>query len=357
MPPEAIVEEGERGERPVLLRPGLVGLVRRRPVADTHRVVAPREQHLHRPPALAGQVGRDDRVLAHAELAAEAAAHVVLDDGDVGRRDLEGPGQAVADAVDVLGRVVDDEVVALPRGDAAVRLGRVVDLEAGPVGALDDDVGLGEAFFDVAPAVLEELVDVGLAVAHLRGGRVAGLLPIDDGGERLVLDLDQGQGLLGRPLVDGRHGRDLLAGVADLAVGELQGGLDPGHGQRRGEVDRNDFGRGPRRAQDLADEHAPEPDVVRVPGPPRDDLAAVDARRRFPDVNEGRLRGLGFRRGGWDRRGLDRPGLPFRVASGVGGIGFPSHVRPPSAFSPRCRRHRRSWRSCRSGRGSRRAPA
>ena len=253
--------------------------MRRRPVADAHRVVAPREQHLHRPPALPGQVGRDDRVLARAELAAEAAAHVVFNDSDVGRRDLEGPGQAVADAVDVLGRVVDDEVVALPRGDAAVRLGRVVDLEAGPVGALDDDVGLGEALFDVAPAVLEELVDVGLAVAHLRGARVAGLFPIDDGGERLVLDLDQGQGLLGRPLVDGGHGRDLLAGVADLAVGELQGGLDPGHGQRRGEVDRNDLGRGPRRAQDLADEHALEPDVVRVPGPPRDDLAAVDARR------------------------------------------------------------------------------
>ncbi len=330
----------------------------RRPVADAQGVVAPRQQHFDRPARLAGQPGRRDRVLARGQLAAEAAAHVVLDDRDVGGRDLEGPGQAVADAVDGLGRVVDDEVVALPRGHAAVRLGRIVDLEAGPVGLLDDDVGLGEALLDVAAGVLVELLDVGLAVPDLRGVRIAGLFPVDDGRERLVLDLDQGQGLFGRALVDRGHGRDLLSGVADLAVGQLQRGQDPGQGQGRGEIDRNDLGRRPRRAQDLADEHALQLDVVGELGPAGDDLAAVDARRRLADEPE--VRGLGLGRRGFRLGGRllgRRAGLSRRVSPGVGGVRFASHVTPPSSSWPRLRPPRRSWRNCRSGRGSRPGPA
>jgi hypothetical protein len=79
-----------------------------------------------------------------------------------------------------LRRIIDDEVVPVPRRDAAVGLRRVMGLEAGPVRALDDDVGLGEAFIDVAPAVIVEGFDVGLAVADLGSARVAGLFPIDD---------------------------------------------------------------------------------------------------------------------------------------------------------------------------------
>jgi hypothetical protein len=360
-PSRRVVQERERDDRPVLPGPDLVGLAGRRPVADADGVVAPRVQDLDRPPGLAGQVRRRDRIIAEAELAAEAAAHVVLDDGDVGRRELEGPGQAVADAVDALGRIVDDEVVALPHGDAAVRLGRVVDLEARPVGPLDDDVGLREALLDVAPRVLVDLLDIGLVVADLRGTRVAGLLPVDDVGERLVFDLDEGQGLLGRPLVDRGHGRDLLSGVADLALGELQGGHDPRQGQGRREVDRDDLGRRVGRAKVLADEHPAELDIVGEFGPAGDDLAAVDAGRGLPDVLELGGLGLGLRLGGLGRRllrgGRRDPRLTLRVSPGDGDIFFAFHLRPPSAFSPRRRRPHRSWRSCRSGRGSRRAPA
>src|SRR5690606_34831513 len=112
--------------------------------------------------------------------------------------------------------------------------------------ALDDDVRLGKALFDIAPAetdgaddVVRQAVDVDLFTALDRGMHLRlGPLPllrlgadyrgvrlhrgarIDHDTERFVVDLDQRRGLLRSRLTLGDHHRDRLTVVDHLVAGE-----------------------------------------------------------------------------------------------------------------------------------------
>ena len=74
------------------------------------------ERAAHRPAGLAGERDRDVRVVAGPVLRAEAAAHVVADHAHAVGRQLELPGDRVADPPDELRRDVDLERVAFPAG-------------------------------------------------------------------------------------------------------------------------------------------------------------------------------------------------------------------------------------------------
>src|SRR5262249_37481268 len=94
-----------------------------RPVAGGGGLGRAIEHQLDGRLGLEGQLGGGDALHVGAELAAEAAAHVVGDalDVDVGDARLEVPGQQVCREEDGLGRAPDGQVVALPLGDEAVR--------------------------------------------------------------------------------------------------------------------------------------------------------------------------------------------------------------------------------------------
>jgi hypothetical protein len=114
-------------------------------------------------------------------------------------------------------------------------------------------------------------------------GRLAG---VDDGRQRVVLDVDERERVVGRVLVGRDHERDLLALEADLVAGEhglrvvgdrrhprqaerlevLGGddGRDVGVRERRRGVDRDDLRVRVRAAQHLPVEHPRQLDVVQV---------------------------------------------------------------------------------------------
>ena len=110
----------------------------------------------------------------------------------------------------------------------------------GGVLPLDDDVCLREAAFGVALLVAEMGGNVaGLVAALAHGGGAQflveqrravfhGLADIDDGGEHLIVDLDQGQGRLGHVSVDRSDGGDRVA---------LKQRLFAGHHVVRGELE------------------------------------------------------------------------------------------------------------------------
>ena len=164
-----------------------------------------------------------------------------------------------------------------------------------------DRVGLGERAVGgrlVAglPGRAREVVALaGLVVADQRRVGVERLAGVDDRRQRLVLDVDQLQRVVGRVLVGRDHERDLLALEADLVAGEhglgvvgdrrhpgqaerlevLGGdhGGDVGMGQRGRGVDRDDARVGVRAAQHGAVHHPRQLDVVEVGA-----LAADEAR-------------------------------------------------------------------------------
>ena len=84
----------------------------------------------------------DEALRVGAELAAEAAAHVLRDDADVGARNLEALREAVLRAVDALRGHPRRQLVAVPLADAAVRLHAHVRDDMRRIGLLDDVRGL-----------------------------------------------------------------------------------------------------------------------------------------------------------------------------------------------------------------------
>ena len=192
----------------------------------------------------------------------------------------------------VSGVEVGDDPARLERRRMAAR----VDDVAG-----HDRVGLGERAVGgrlVAGLPRRARQVVGLAVLVVADQRrvvVERLAGVDDGGQRLVVDVDQLQRVARRVLVGGDDERDLLALEADLVarqhglgvVGDrrhpgeperlevLRGddGGDVRVRERLGRVDRVDPRVGERAAQDRAVEHAGQPDVVEVRA-----LAADEAR-------------------------------------------------------------------------------
>ena len=176
--------------------------------------------------------------------------------------------------VRVLDRAPDGDSVAVGSGHERVRLDREVGDHRERVRVLDDDVG--ERRVDIAPADLVLAEDVGRREAiggaqgrflDERGRRVEGRRQGEDGGQLLVLDVDQAGGQLGRVLRLGRHDRHRLAVVLRLAIGDdgaiselwteardgpgqVRGRHDQAHArdrERLARVDRDDAG--PRRSQ------------------------------------------------------------------------------------------------------------
>ncbi len=241
----------------------------------------------------------------------------------------------------------------------------------------DDGVGLGERLVGrrlVAglPGRAREVVALaGLVVADQRRVGVERLARVDDRGQRLVLDVDQRERVVGRVLVGRDHERDLLALEADLVAGEhglrvvgdrrhpreaerleVLGGDDGGDvrvRERRRGVDRDDLRVRVRAAQDRAVDHPRQLDVVEVGA-----LAADEARVLLALQPAEADRALGGRA----RKVLDRrpcSGLLSRRGLVLGGpADGADDVLVARAAADRRRRSRCGSRA-RSGRGSRRA--
>jgi hypothetical protein len=176
-------------------------------------------------------------------LAAEAAAHAQALDGDLVVVPAQHVGHDLLGLGGVLGAALDEDLLALvDMGQGAVRL-QVEVLLAGELELAAEDVGGGgEAGLEVAPR-------------HLRGRALEGLGRdrlghLDEGGERLDVDLDGGRaepGRLDRLAQHPAHGVAVehhLAGEQRLVVldpgvvdpTDVGGGEHPddaGHGQRR----------------------------------------------------------------------------------------------------------------------------
>ena len=260
-----VVHERNAGQGPEICALALRRLVPGGPVADTQGVVgaakaAPSPMALD----LARQVGPDGRGPRQQRRACFRSPRPwKFYDSDVGRLDLEGPGDAVpVHARMFLVQTIDDDVVA-PSGDAAVRLGRAVDLEAVRVGPTTTSAS-ANPFGRCPGRTRNKLVDVGLAVAHLRVlASRAFSQSTTEGSDLYSTSTIRARAFLPSFLFTAATAH-LLAGVAEAGGGEvLQGALGcrvrPAPAARL--IAGEDLGRGVRRAQDLADEHAPEPDV------------------------------------------------------------------------------------------------
>ena len=102
-----------------------------------------------------------------------------------------------------------------------MRFHRGLDLARCPIGAFDDDVGLGEPGRDVAAFAHRRLADQ--VAALLDGGRVRlqrRRLVVDDERQHLVFDLDRPDGVDGLERGFGGDRRDLLALVPAVVVEE-----------------------------------------------------------------------------------------------------------------------------------------
>ena len=137
--------ELQRGQRAVLLNSGLHPHDVGRPVSDAKERLFPAQEQLHRTASSPGEQRGHHGVLAQAELAAEAAAHVVPDDSHLTQRHLKGAGQGVLHREHPLGRVPHRHLVAVPLRDGTVDLHRRVNLAGSAVGLLQHDIGFSEA--------------------------------------------------------------------------------------------------------------------------------------------------------------------------------------------------------------------
>ncbi len=155
--------------------------------------------HPHRPAGLAGEQGgvdREDRGVLL--LAAERAAGLLLDDDDPVAIETERPHQGRVHVVRALQGAVDLDTPVLARdGDHRLRLEVQLLLVPRPVGALDHQVGPGEAGVEVSLVDLERLAEGrGLERVEHRGQRLG---PESDGvagsqGERPPGSRDQCHG-------------------------------------------------------------------------------------------------------------------------------------------------------------------
>ena len=225
----------------------------------------------------------DDDVDLAAEAAADRAAdHAQLLEGDV--EDQRGIVEREEQRLRV--GVAGEAAVRLGDDDAAGRLDRRVLDRRGLVALLDDVVGRGEAFLDVAMAhapkgmaLIGEVVVAVILVDQRRAG-LQRLLDVEDGGKLLVVDLDLGDRGARRRLRLGDHGEHRLALKAHLVdrqhrlvigldldqpedgvdvrrdVGMAENAHDARHLQRRGSIDVPDAGVMMRAAHHLQVQHA-----------------------------------------------------------------------------------------------------
>ena len=177
-----------------------------------------RQRRLHRPTQLARRQRAQDRVREDRQLAAEAAADVAADDSHLLRCQHQRVGHPVVRAVDELRRAVHRHPVAVPPGEARMRLHLRMDLHRRGVGAVEAHLGRLER----RPEIADRAVGLGAV------GRLGLEGPVQVGFERvialmrLVVDLHQPRG-----------GARLLEGLGDDVGRRLAVVMHPVVGQAR----------------------------------------------------------------------------------------------------------------------------
>jgi len=289
-----------------------------------------RQHDLHRPAALLRQASGDGLTVDD-DLAAERAADFQRHDLELRQRQAEhAADHQLGGELPLGGGPHRDEAVGIDVGHGDLRL------EIALVGGVDGDADRGGersagespgriaagddgARADVARRARTRLHALGDDVVMQDGSiRRHGGGEIDDGGQRLVVDLDQGEGSFGNVQIGGGNRSDRLADpehfaarhvdlrdhphvVAGLAhrdrgaerhLGKIGGGDDGQHTLQgfgaRG-IDAADAGMRVRAAQHLRMHQAGELEVGRVDRAASHALAGIDAREAFADRFEGAL--------------------------------------------------------------------
>ena len=181
-----------------------------------HRLVDA-QREAHRPAGLTAERS-DERLDLGVRLAAVAAAHERNDDLHLVQLASEEARNLRLHEEGVLGRRPEADAIRLVAGDTGVGFHRVVVDHRELERVLEDAVTLTERRIDVAPLVAVLVTEVGV-VDRLPGG-VERFVDAGDGGEFLVLDVDEFDGGLGGREVDGGDGGDRLALEADLVDGD-----------------------------------------------------------------------------------------------------------------------------------------
>ena len=188
----------------------LLGL---RAPADGAEHLRPLQRELHGTPDLARRHRREEDVRPDRALAAEAAADVRIDHSHILGGNSERLGDHFTRASDVLRRVVESELAALPMRDRPVRLHRVVVLHRRLVDGVHLHFGLGERLHPVAPLLRRR------TSRHLRRARVCLCLFEIDPGLGILVAHPQLRGGIVRLLQRlGHDDRDRLAVVANARV-------------------------------------------------------------------------------------------------------------------------------------------
>ena len=258
-------------------------------------------------------------------LDAVAAAHVGADHAHVAFGQAQVLGEYALHHVRRLGGVMDGELgrAAVVVGQDRARLQRQPGVARGVEGGLHHLVGGGEGLLDVAALVdaLEAEVVAQLGMDDRRAG-IERRLHIHRRRQRLVGDIDLGDGILGDGARLGHHGRHRLAdpgGPLDrqgslrgrfhalemrqhahpgLAMGlEVLAGEDAQHAwhlQGLGGVDADNPGVGVRAAHEGHVHHARQHDVVDELAASLDQLLHVGTRHRLADVGVGPVDGAGI---------------------------------------------------------------
>ena len=150
----------ERGDHAVGRDARLDLCGRRRPIAGDEVLFLAVEHQLHRRAGFLREPRADQAFGAERQLAAEAAAHVLADDADVGLRNRERAGEVLARRVDALRGDPGRQLVAVPLADRAVRLHAGVRDDVRRVGLLDGVRRVSEAGREVAGFLRLPLPDV-----------------------------------------------------------------------------------------------------------------------------------------------------------------------------------------------------
>src|SRR5690349_4313245 len=141
------------GERAVALGAQAEGLDRRGAVAGSDVLFFTAEHVLDGAAQTVRGIGGEQAGLVRAELAAEAATHVLLDGAHLILAQAERLGDGAAHAEDVLGGAIDGEGAAVPLGRGAVGFHAVVHGGGRLEARLDRDLGLTHASIHVAACV------------------------------------------------------------------------------------------------------------------------------------------------------------------------------------------------------------
>ena len=315
--------------------------------------LVPAHHQLHGTAGLARQ-GERDRLDEHGGLAAEAAADLRGRHAQARGLEAEQRRAGVADHVGALGAYPDlAGAVGAQIGQARVRLDVALVAGLGAEGALDHDIGLGEALGGIAVPEMMLLGDVrGLAglrrdafreqrVVQDGGIRPHGGLDIGDVGQDLVVHRDERQGFARQPDARGRDGGNGVSVVEGLAarhdvgehrpqvriaagqVGEVGAGddrLDAVERERPGGVDRTDARMRMRAAQDCTHQHAGSRHIGAEAGATRhlvDPVRAHGPRAHHVELRLG-CSGLAVERHASLPRLIGRPMLVAPVARGQG---------------------------------------